>query len=125
MLDQCNSKKQGDVGLGYCIAYCTRMGYCVSIPLTDSQAYDLIADCNGQLTRIQVKTTKYKGPSGSFAVSLTIKGGNRSFNTIKDFDPSKVDVIYILCEDGSEYLIPSNIVGNSITLGSKYQAYKL
>lgn len=36
LLEQKNSKKQGDVGLDLAIVYFTSKGYCVSIPLTDS-----------------------------------------------------------------------------------------
>jgi hypothetical protein len=38
--NQENSNKQGNVGLAEAIAYFTRFGYTVSIPLTDSQKYD-------------------------------------------------------------------------------------
>ena len=39
-----NSKKQGDWGLGRAIAYFTLKEYTVSVPLTESQDYDLIVD---------------------------------------------------------------------------------
>lgn len=39
-----NSKKQGDIGMCYAMAYFSKMGYTVSVPVTDSQEYDLIVD---------------------------------------------------------------------------------
>lgn len=39
-----NSKKQGDVGMCYAIAYYSRLGWTVSIPITDSQDYDLLVE---------------------------------------------------------------------------------
>ncbi len=48
-----NSKKQGDIGLGAAIAYFTFKGFTVSIPLTDSQDYDLVVDDGHKLSRIQ------------------------------------------------------------------------
>ena len=119
-----NTKKQGDIGLGYAIAYFAGAGYTVSIPLTDSQDYDLVVD-NGTLQRVQVKTTKHKSVYGIYTVSLTIKGGNQTFSTIKKFDPTKVDLIFILCDNEDKYLIPSNIIITSINLGKKYQKYKI
>lgn len=43
-----NSKKQGDIGMCYAMAYFSKIGYTVSVPITDSQDYDLIVD-NGAL----------------------------------------------------------------------------
>lgn len=119
-----NSKKQGDVGLGYAIAHYSRMGYTVCLPMTDSQDYDLIID-DSELKRVQVKTTKCKAPSGNFTANLRVSGGNKSGNTVKNFDNTKVDLIYILTESGIAYSIPSidltNV--NSITLSKAYDKY--
>lgn len=46
-----NSKKQGDAGLGEAIAYFTRLGYTVQLPLTDSQDYALVVDIDGNIIR--------------------------------------------------------------------------
>lgn len=37
-----NTKEQGTIGLGKAIAYFTSRGFVVSIPLNDSQDYDLV-----------------------------------------------------------------------------------
>lgn len=124
MLNATNSKKQGDIGLGHAISYFVSNGYTVSIPLTDSQDYDLIVD-NGIISRVQVKTTKFKSQYGNFKVSLTIKGGNRSYNTVKKFDPNKVEFVFILTNEGTKYLIPSTNLGSSICLGPKWDSYKV
>ena len=55
-----NSKKQGDIGMCYAIAYFSKLGYTISIPITDSQDYDLIIDNGIELLKVQVKTTKFK-----------------------------------------------------------------
>jgi hypothetical protein len=124
MLNAKNTKKQGDIGLGHAIAYFVSAGYTVSIPLTDSQDYDLIVD-NGTLYRVQVKTTKYKSQYGIYLVSLTVKGGNRSYNTIKPFDSTKVDLVFVLTNSGDKYLIPSKGLGSRINLGKKYDTFKV
>lgn len=126
MFSQANSKKQGDVGLGHAIAWFTRNSYTVSLPLTDSQDYDLIVDKENKLCRVQVKTASYKNEYGIYEVSLTVKGGNRSgTGRIKQFNKDKVDLLFILTSDNEVYVIPSDVVGvNSINLGKKVQEYK-
>lgn len=126
MLDAKNTKTQGDIGLGQAIAWFTKNGYTVCIPLTDSQSYDLIVDKNNQIYRVQVKTTKHK-KWNNFVVSLTIKGGNRSFNTIKKFDHSIVELLFIVTNDKEYYLIPTNEINNkqTLSLGENYKKYKV
>lgn len=119
-----NTKQQGDLGLGNAIAYFTSEGYTVSIPLTDSQDYDLIVDKNLP-QRVQVKTTKFKTEYKVYQVQLTIKGGNRTGSTIKKLNADKVDLIFILTEEGTRYLIPVSELSNRsmINLGEKYTKY--
>ena len=51
---------QGNIGLGKAIEYFTSWGIPVSIPLNDTQKYDLIADFDNKLQRISVRTSRYK-----------------------------------------------------------------
>ena len=120
-----NTKKQGDWGLGLAIAYFTSKGITISIPLTDSQDYDLVIDLENQLKRVQVKSTFHKVKSGNYTVSLTTKGGNKSSSKIKKLDKNSVDFIFIATGNSDLYLIPCESVNSSITLSSKYQQYKL
>ena len=71
MLNQSNSKKQGDVGLGMSIGWFASQGYTVSLPLTDSQDYDLVVEIEGVLRKVQVKTSKYKR-DGYFNFNLSV-----------------------------------------------------
>lgn len=118
-----NSKKQGDAGLGCAIAHFTLLGATVSIPLTDSQEYDLIIDEDSVLKKVQVKTSSYKVNNLS-VVELRTKGGNKSGQTITKFDSSKVDYVFVLTDEGV-YLIPSSRVEckSTLTLGKKYKEY--
>lgn len=122
-----NTKKQGDIGLGAAVAWFTSKLWTVAIPLTDSQDYDLIVDDGSKPLRCQVKTSSHKSEYGIYEVSLTVKGGNRSASgKIKKFDKSKVDLLFILTDDGNKYLIPSSEVGTSgLNLGEKYEKFKL
>lgn len=78
-----NSKKQGDVGMCYAIAYYSRLGWTVSIPITDSQDYDLLVentDNNILKVQVQVKTSRYLTEGGTYQVSLKTCGGNNKEN---------------------------------------------
>lgn len=121
-----NSKKQGDIGMGYAIAYFSKMGYTISIPITDSQDYDLIVD-NGTLLKVQVKTTKFKDDSGVYQVALRTCGGNRSGQNFKKFDSNSSDLLFILTDSGDMFLIPKDEIKNltAINLGLKYNKYKV
>lgn len=124
-----NSKQKGDVGLGFAIAYYTSLGWTVCIPLTDSQDYDLIVDDKVSLRKVQVKTSDSKNLNGNYTVSLRVSGGNRSFNTVKHFDCSSVDLLFVLLGDGRRYSIPTSNMQNNkstITLGGKlYKRFEI
>ena len=130
MFKNCNnSKNQGDTGLGSAIAYFTSIGICVSIPLTDSQDYDLVVDIDGELKKVQVKTTSYKNPAGNYVAGLKICGGNSKANFIsKTADTLVYDFLYVLTEDLTRYFIPREVTSHlrsNITLGGKYVPYQV
>ena len=119
-----NSKAQGNMGMGAAIAYYTSLGWHVSIPLTDSEDYDFIADDETTLHKVQVKTTNYQNPDGRWCASLSTKGGNRTYQTIKKFSQS-TGFLFIVTGDGRWYNIPCNIglPTSSISLGEPYDKY--
>lgn len=109
-------KSQADLGLGRAIAYFTNYGYTVSIPLTDSQPYDLVVDMGDRLVRVQVKTTSYK-VHGFFVVALRTCGGNRSgAGKITRIDAAKVDYLFAVTTSGEMYLIPTGELGCTSTI---------
>ena len=127
-----NTKKQGDWGVGIAIGYFAERGVTVSVPLTDSQDYDLVIDVQDEnvrdkgLKKVQVKTTTYKAPSGNYTVSLTTKGGNRSGKgKIKKFDNKNVDFVFIVTGDNTKYFIPARLLNSGVTLGKQYDIFKL
>lgn len=131
--DHRNSKAQGNVGVGAAIAFATRSGYGVSIPLNDSQEYDLIFDMHDQgyvrslIKKIQVKTTRYKTPHGVYQCSLATNGGNQTRSTIKKFDRDAIDYLFVLCENGDQYFIPTCLIDNkhTINLGKDWVEFKV
>lgn len=117
---------QGNLGLGAAIAYYTSKCIPISIPLNDTQGYDLIID-DGTLKRVQIKTTKYKSKSGDFMVQLRNTGGSSGKSVIRLFDKSKSDVLFVLTKDGDRYEIPTSVINviNSLTLNEKFDVFKV
>lgn len=125
-----NTKQQGNIGLGSAIQYFTQNLYLVSLPLNDSQDYDLIVeDRDGTLKKVQVKTSTQKSKYGTYAVNLRVLGGNSKQNYVhKKANEVIYDWLFILCENGDRYLIPKENTQNvksTITVGKLYQEFKL
>ncbi|MGH9041231.1 MAG: group I intron-associated PD-(D/E)XK endonuclease [Acidimicrobiia bacterium] len=121
-----NPRKQGNAGLGIAIAYFSRIGVDVAIPLTDTQRYDLVID-NGQgLERVQVKTTTMKQGRG-YSVHLRTVGGNKSQVVSRAFHPSDYDWRFVVCGDATAYLIPTTAITSrsSLFLSRKYEPYRI
>lgn len=125
---QKNSKKQGDVGLAIAIAWFAEAGYNISIPLTDSQDYDLVIEHEMNFSSVQIRTTYHKNPKGNYRANLRVMGGNRSGSgKVKKFDPNRVHFLFIITENKDKYFIPCKhlMLVNSITLSEKYSQYKV
>ena len=123
-----NTKQQGDIGVAKAIYFYTASGYTVSIPNTDNAKYDLVVDKDGKLNRVQVKTTTFQAPSGSYQVMLRTMGGNQSWSGVyKRIYKDDVDFLFVACEDGSIYEFPSEVIHNksTVTLGQIYDQYKV
>lgn len=123
-----NSKKMGDVGMGYAIAYFARQCWTVSIPITDSQEYDLVVDDGNGLKSVQVKTVHNKSKYGSYRVDLRTTGGNQSYSYAKKFDPNLVDLLFVLTGSGDKYLIPTCTMDSkrsTINVGKNTEQYKI
>jgi hypothetical protein len=123
-----NTKKRGDAGVGSAIAWFTLQGLTVSIPLTDSQDYDLVVDIEDRLCRVQVKTVTYKPDGkGNYCVNLRVMGGNSHCLTNKSFDKTRVEYVFVLTNDGDKYFIPSEVIDatTSFSLTNKYEEYKV
>ena len=121
-----NPRKQGDAGMGVAIGWFSANGYTVAIPLTDSQRYDLIVD-DGSLKKVSVRTTTMKSESGFFQVGLRTIGSNMYRTKIVKFNPSEIDLLFVVCEDETKYLIPATDikVTNNITLNANWDKYKV
>jgi len=130
MSTRISPRAQGDIGERAAAAWLLRQsGASVFIPFGHSPDADLVADMNGRLVRVQVKTSTVHIKNGRFAVSLATRGGNRSWNgLVKRFSHDRCDYLFVLLADGRQWFIPSEAVegGASIIVGGpKYAAYEI
>lgn len=120
------NKEKGNFGLGMAIAYFTLNSYTVSIPLNDTQDYDLIVEKNNVFQSVQVKTTGCKTKYGNYQVALKSCGGTKG-KTYKTLIDTKVDLLFAVATDMSMYLIPINEIKNKSTLNlsKEYEKYRV
>ena len=103
-------------------------GACVAVPLFSNPDYDLIADFDGRLVRVQVKTSiAWRGRR--YEVTLATRGGNQSWNgLVKHLDASRCDALFVHVGDGRRWYIPASQVGggSGIMLGGpKYAEFEV
>lgn len=121
-----NTKQFGNIAIGKAINYFLSKGYIVSLPINDSQSYDLVVEIDHKLNKIQVKMTSQKNDNNFFLVDLRSTGGNQSRNTIKHFDKNSCDYVFACTTENTTFLIPSEVCNkHSVSLGEKYIKYKV
>jgi hypothetical protein len=128
-----NRRQQGDLGEVSAIEWLTSIGATVSIPFGYSPDYDVLAEIDGRLLRIQVKTSTYveTTPNGDkrHQVTVATNGGNQSWNRVsKRFDPACVDALFVLTGDGRRWFIPAARVEGETAIclgGAKYSEFEI
>jgi hypothetical protein len=105
-----NTQRKGDTATTQAIATFTKLGYDVSLPVTESAKYDLIVDIEGDLKRVQVKYSTRKG------VELRMVHSNTKGSTKKKALENDYDWLYVLHptnDSFTEHLIKECLVGRS------------
>lgn len=103
------------------------------VPLGHSPDVDLIADFDGRLLRVQVKTTTQCATTPNdhnrWRATIATNGGNQSWGgTTKTFDPAHVDLLFVLVGDGRRWLIPAHAIESQRQIalgGSKYAEFEI
>jgi hypothetical protein len=123
-----NTLEQGDLGEVSAMEWLASLGAFVFVPVGHSPDYDVVADLEGRLLRVQVKTSRYFR-TGRWVVAVCTRGGNQSWSgLVKRMDPSRCDYLFAHVADGRRWFIPSTKVGggNGILLGGpKYAPYEV
>jgi hypothetical protein len=123
-----NTLEQGDLGELSAMEWLATAGASVAIPIGHSPDWDLIAELNGRLLRVQVKTcTHYV--KDRWAVAVCTRGGNQSWSKIvKRMDPSRCDYLFVHVGDGRRWFIPSERVDGTTAVclgGPKYAEFEV
>lgn len=125
-MDFDSNKEKGNTGLGIAIAYYSANGYTVSIPLNDTQDYDLIVDKNNILKKVQVKATSCKTKYNKYQVALKSSGGTKGkmYKTVID---TNIEEVFIVTNNMDIFIIPIEKIKNKSTLNlcEKYEKYRI
>ena len=120
------NKQKGNAGLAAAIGYYGLLGYTISIPLNDTQDYDLIVDNGKRLLKVQVKATGQRSECGYSIVTLCSTGGTKGtvYKTIIETD---IDILFVFTELQEMYEIPFEDISatKSINLGPERQKYRV
>lgn len=120
------NKEKGRASLGIAIAYFSTNAYTVSIPLNDTQDYDLIIEKKRYSkygsSKVYICKTKY----GIYQVALKSCGGTKG-KTYKTLINTNVDLVCIITSSLDIYVIPVKDINNksTINLCKKYNKYKV
>ncbi len=119
---------QGDCGEFSAIGWLLTRGASVFLPFEHSPDVDLVADLEGRLIRVQVKTSTVE-ENRRFHVMLQTRGGNQSWSgLVKNFSPAQCDYLFVHVGDGRRWFIPSDVVGGATGIrvgGPRYADYEI
>lgn len=121
-----SNKEKGIAGLSIAIAYFGSNGYVVSIPLNDTQDYDLVVEKDNRFYKVQCRSTGVLNKTKEYyAIHLRSYGGANGgtyYGTLKD---SSADLCFVVTADNRYYLFPTNIITQKalITLNRDFDKY--
>ena len=100
------TKQKGNLTELQCLAGFVEQGYNVSIPYGEDSKYDFIADIDGKLIRVQVKTSSLKkGTEG--AIAFSCRSTHKNTQGVSNVRYSSEDVDYFATSwENKIYLIP-------------------
>ena len=93
------TQRKGDIAVSQAIATFTKLGYDVSLPVTESAPYDLVVDTGTVLAKVQSKYSSEKD------VDLRMIHSNSQGYVVKKASKKSYDWLYILKSNGKEYLL--------------------
>lgn len=107
-MENLSTKAKGNLTELQCITAFYELGYQVSIPYGENSRYDFIADINGKLIRIQVKTASIcKDTEGAISFSTRSTRINSTRNISRSYTKEEIDYFATYWENKC-YLIPIN-----------------
>ena len=121
-------REQGNLGEYSAVEWFMSKDLPVAIPIGHTPDWDLLAEIDGRVARVQVKTTG-QFRKGRWDLAVRTCGGNQSWNRVaKYLDSSRCDYLFALVADGRRWLIPSAELGGRSSLrlgGPRYAAFEI
>jgi hypothetical protein len=121
-------KDQGKLGEKAAATWLLQKNAGVFFPFPEHSDIDLIAVIEGQMLRIQVKTTTCR-EGARWKLQLCTRGGNQSWNgSVKYLDSSRCDYVFALVGDGRQWFIPACALGGRAAIrlgGPKYAEFEV
>lgn len=108
-----NNKEKGRAGLSLAIAYFGTNGYTVSLPINDTQWYDLVVEKNGIFQTVQCKFTASKDKAINFRSTGGTNGG--VYDSILNHP---LDLLFCADDDMNLFLIPVEDIKKSGNVNS-------
>ena len=108
-VNEINRKQIGRIGLSMAINYFTVLGYTISIPINDTQWYDLIVEKDGQFQTVQCKATQ----TSNDTIDFRSMGGTKGLEYDNVKNHSELDWLFCVNKDLNMWLIPSKELPNS------------
>jgi PD-(D/E)XK endonuclease len=122
-------REQGDFGELSAMQWLVEQGGHLYMPHGHSPDIDIVAEFDGRLLSIEVKTAGSQDKKGRWLASICTRGGNQSWSgVVKKFDPARCDFLFVLVGDGRRWFIPTDVIEceTSITLGGpKYSEFEV
>ena len=97
-----NRKNIGRIGLSMAINYFTIKGYTVSIPMNDTQWYDIVIEKDGIFQTVQCKATQTE----SGEIDFRSTGGTKGSTYDNLLNHSELDFLFCVDKDLNMWLIP-------------------
>jgi len=122
------TREQGDLGEASAVEWLTFEGATVATPFNNSPDWDLLAELQGRILRVQVKTSTCF-IKRRWSVAVCTRGGNQSWNGVaKRFHRSRCDYLFVLVGDGRRWFIPSDAIEGTTAIclgGPKYAEFEI
>ena len=97
-----NRKRIGRIGLSMAINYFTIKGYTVSIPMNDTQWYDIVIEKDAIFQTVQCKATQTE----SGEIDFRSTGGTKGSTYDNLLNHSELDFLFCVDKDLNMWLIP-------------------
>ena len=119
---------QGDFGELSAMQWMAGLGAHIAVPVGHSEHWDFLAELDGTVLRVQVKTSSFQR-NGRWEITLCTRGGNRSWSGItKRLDPSRFEYLFVHVGDGRRWFIPARELGAATAMllgGPKYARFEI